>query len=72
METCSELPDEDDQLLVDLHAIAPECGELVRRRPGGRDPQAGQAARRRYVADARFDDSTDGTGNCITQLRGSE
>ena len=72
IETCSELPDQDDELLVDLHTIAAERGELVRRRPGGRDAQAGQAARRRHIADARFDNSTDGPGNRIAKLRGSE
>ena len=40
---CLSLPDEDYQLLADLLAIAPERGELVGRRPGRRNAQAGQA-----------------------------
>ena len=60
------VPDEDYQLLADLLAIAPERGELVGRRPGRRHAQAGQAARRRHVADARFDNGA-GTGS---KLRG--
>ena len=66
------VPDEDYQLLADLLAIAPERGELVGRRPGRRHAQAGQAARRRHVADARFDNGAHGVCNGVTELRGSE
>jgi hypothetical protein len=69
---CSELPDEDDQALADLLAIGPERGELVSRRPGRRHAHAGQVARRRHVADARFDNSPHGARNRVTELRGSE
>ena len=66
------LSDQDDQLLADFLAITSQRGQLVRRGPGRRHAQAGQVARRRHVADARFDNSTHGARNRVTELRGSE
>ena len=71
-EPCLLLPDEDYQLLADLFAITAERGELVRGRPGRRNAKAGQAARRRHLADSRFDHSTHGARNCVTELRGAD